>query len=103
MVAKSSRALLQSLCWVVTVAILFMFCASPVAAQQPNGNGQNWTLYGPYAFLFQGFVDNPNGQGARYQTVSIGSFIADGNGNITGGRFFVNDGSGNANNANLAD
>ena len=58
----------------------------------PNG-ANNQYLYGHYAFEFQGVVDNPSGQGELYQTAAVGSFYADGNGNITGGVVDITDGS----------
>jgi hypothetical protein len=60
----------------------------------PDGT-KNYLLYGRYAFLFRGFVDGNNGN-AQYQTASIGSFVADGAGNINNVQFDVNDGSGAA-------
>jgi len=67
-----------------------------VISAAPNGANNNY-LYGHYAFEFQGVVDNPNsGQGGapgQYQTAAIGSFFADGNGNITNGVVDITEGS----------
>jgi len=68
-----------------------------VVSAVPSSTVNNAYLYGHYAFLFRGFVDNPNSNGgnsALYQTAAIGSFQADGLGNISNGRFNVNDGNG---------
>ncbi len=69
-----------------------------VISAAPNGSN-NQLLYGHYAFLYRGFVDNTSGGGASYQSASVGSFSADGQGHISGGGFFVNDGSGKASNS----
>jgi hypothetical protein len=67
-----------------------------VISNGPDGSANHW-LYGQYAFLLRGFVDNPNNSGggsnALYQSASIGSFFADGSGNIINGVAEVNDGS----------
>jgi hypothetical protein len=65
----------------------------------PAGTNNNY-LYGHYAMLFQGFVDNTNGQGATSQTAAVAAFQVDGKGNISSGRVYINDGNGNSGNAN---
>ena len=63
-----------------------------VIASGPDGENNPY-LYGNYAFLFRGFVDASNGGGALYESASIGSFHADGNGNISNVQFQINDGN----------
>ena len=51
-------------------------------------------LYGHYAFAFRGIVNKTSGSGELYQSAAVGSFYADGNGNIANGLVDIADGNG---------
>ena len=63
--------------------------SSPVTISVAQAGGTNGAAFkGQYAFLFQGFTNQQSGN--RLGAAAVGSFTADGNGNITSGVLDLN-------------